>query len=377
MFGNVGKRLYQELEAPKEATRFGAGWISGVIALPLSMFALLSILILYYPGYLTVPELREQINVDMIRLLIRIAIITGFVFACISLLLREYKFLGLASAILIFISIIMGGSAAKQVATDAGGISLGLDWFLLNLLLTGIIFLPLERLFRRIDQSVFRKEWRTDLLYFFISSILVQFLTYLSMLPVTKIMQFASLETIQAFVSQQNLILQFIAVMFLTDFVQYWVHRLFHQVPFLWKFHAIHHSAEAMDWLAGSRMHVIEIIVLRALTVIPMYVLGFSEVVIYAYIILVYLYATYVHANLRFNVEWLKPFIVTPRFHHWHHGIEKEAIDVNFAVHFPVLDRIFGTYYMPKNQWPSGYGALSTNVPAGFFRQFVFPFIKN
>lgn len=376
MSRNVLDRLYQELEAPREATQFGAGWISGVIALALSAFALLSVLILHYPDYLTIPHLRELANVDMLRLLIRVAIISGFIFACISLLLREYRFLGLLSAILVFISIGMGGSAARQVLTGTGEVSIGLDWFILNLLLTGIIFLPLERLFRRVDQSVFRREWRTDLLYFFTSSILVQFLTYLSMLPVTKILQFASLETVQAFISQQNLIVQFIAVMFLTDFVQYWVHRLFHQVPFLWKFHAIHHSAEAMDWLAGSRMHVIEIIVLRALTVIPMYVLGFSEVVIYAYIILVYLYATYVHANLRFNVEWLKPFIVTPRFHHWHHGIEKEAIDVNFAVHFPILDRVFGTYYMPKEKWPSGYGALSTNVPAGFLRQFLFPFVK-
>ena len=51
--------------------------------------------------------------------------------------------------------------------------------------------------------------------------------------------------------------------MFLTDFVQYWFHRAFHRIPFLWGFHAVHHSAQKMDWLAGSRMHIVEIIGLR------------------------------------------------------------------------------------------------------------------
>jgi sterol desaturase/sphingolipid hydroxylase (fatty acid hydroxylase superfamily) len=105
-----------------------------------------------------------------------------------------------------------------------------------------------------------------------------------------------------------------------------------------------------------------------------MYVLGFSPAALYAYLIVVYLYSTYVHANLKFDIEALKPFVVTPRFHHWHHGIEKEAIDVNFAIHFPLYDRLFGTYYMPEGKWPSGYGVASDPVPSGFKRQFLYPF---
>jgi len=165
--------------------------------------------------------------------------------------------------------------------------------------------------------------------------------------------------------------------MFLTDLVQYWLHRILHQVPFLWKFHAIHHSTQAMDWLAGSRMHFIEIIVLRSLTIIPMNVLGFSQTAIYTYLIIVYLYSTYLHANLKFDVEWVKPILATPRFHHWHHGIEKEAIDVNFSIHFPILDRIFGTYYMPKSKWPSAYGIKNHPIPSGYLKQFLYPFKKN
>jgi sterol desaturase/sphingolipid hydroxylase (fatty acid hydroxylase superfamily) len=146
-------------------------------------------------------------------------------------------------------------------------------------------------------------------------------------------------------------------------------------VPWLWKFHAVHHSAQAMDWLAGSRMHFVEIVVLRGTTVIPMYVLGYSEPALYAYIFFVYLLSTLVHSNLRINFGWLQHLMVTPRFHHWHHGIEREAIDVNFAVHFPFLDRIFGTYHNPPDgRWPAGYGIAGHPVPKGYWNQFRYPF---
>ena len=123
-------------------------------------------------------------------------------------------------------------------------------------------------------------------------------------------------------------------------------------------------------------MHVVEIVVLRGVTVIPMYVLGFTEPALYTYLVFVYVYSTYIHSNVRFDVEWLKPVVVTPRFHHWHHGLEHEAIDVNFAIHFPILDRVFGTYHMPPGRWPEGYGVSSEPVPPGFTRQFVFPFAR-
>lgn len=213
------------------------------------------------------------------------------------------------------------------------------------------------------------------LFYFLLGSVLVQSLTYLSLAPSMAILHHTgNWGELRQMVASQALWLQVIEIMLLTDLVQYWFHRAFHQISFLWGFHAVHHSAQKMDWLAGSRMHIIEIIGLRGLTIIPMYVLGFAENALHIYILLVYLNATFVHANVRFNVEWLKPFIVTPRFHHWHHGIEKEAIAVNFAIHFPGLDKMFGTYYMPPKQWPSGYGIGGHPVPTSYWQQFFYPF---
>lgn len=149
------------------------------------------------------------------------------------------------------------------------------------------------------------------------------------------------------------------------------------KIPFLWNFHAIHHSAKTMDWLASSRMHFVEIVCLRGLTVIPMYVLGFAEPALYAYLLFVYFLSALVHSNLRLRFGILEGIVVSLRYHHWHHGIEREAIDVNFAVHFPLLDRLFGTYYLPPDgRWPGGYGITPDATPRGFLRQFVYPFLR-
>ena len=162
--------------------------------------------------------------------------------------------------------------------------------------------------------------------------------------------------------------------MFLTDLAQYWFHRTFHKIPALWKFHAVHHSAQAMDWLAGSRMHVIEVILMRSFTTLPMYVMGFAEAPLYAYVFFVYLLSVFIHANIRIPFGFLQYFIATPRFHHWHHGIEEEAIDKNFAIHFPVIDMVFGTFHMPGDRWPEGYGIGGHPVPKGFWNQLRYPF---
>ncbi len=376
MLKKLRDALHQELESPEIPTNLGQGWISGIIAIILSILSFLSVLCLSFPEVLTVPELREVVDANLFNAIVKFVIVIAFVFSCISLILRQNKILGLVSITLIVISILIGGSFVGTKTTFSGEYYFAFDWFMLNLIITGMIFLPFERLFRRVEQGVFRFQWREDLFYFLISSIMVQSLTFFTMIPVSQVLAISDLSSVQSLVSSQPIWIQFIEIMFLTDLVQYWVHRLFHQIPFLWKFHSVHHSAQAMDWLAGSRMHVIEIICLRGLTIIPMYALGFQEPAIYAYIIVVYLYATYIHANLKFDIECLKPFIVTPRFHHWHHGIEKEAIDVNFAIHFPILDRIFGTYYMPKDKWPSGYGVGGHPVPSGFIKQFIYPFTR-
>lgn len=298
--------------------------------------------------------------------------------SALSLALRPQRVLGLVGVCATLAAAMLGGSGASAAVPDATPMFLGLDFFVLNVLFTGFLFIPVERLFpHRETQPVFREEWREDLFYYLVSSLMVQVLTFLTFAPARTILAFAPLTAVRAWVGALPFAVQFAAIMFLTDFVQYWVHRSFHRVPWLWRFHAVHHSAKNMDWMAGARMHFLEILVLRSTTVIPMFVLGFSATAMNAYILLVYVYSTFVHANLGWRFPVIEKFLVTPRFHHWHHGIEREAIDVNFAVHFPLFDRLFGTHYLPGEKWPAGYGIDGHPVPSGYVEQFKYPFRRD
>ena len=235
--------------------------------------------------------------------------------------------------------------------------------------------MPLERLspLKR-EQRLFRGEWREDLFYYFVSSLMVQVLTFLAMVPATVITAQSDWHGFRAMVFAMPFVLQVALIMFLTDLVQYWLHRAFHRVPALWRFHAVHHSARSMDWIAGARMHFLEIIVLRGLTAIPMFTLRFDPAAIQVYLLIVYFYSAFIHANIGWNLKAAERLLATPRFHHWHHGEEREAIDVNFAIHFPLFDRLFGTYHMPDGRWPKAYGIDGHPVPLGYWKQFLYPF---
>ncbi len=370
-------KIRRELEAPPALRRFGSGWISGVLGLVLGTGGLLLVLALRLPGTFAMPETRAVEGQAWFRIVLHFLLLAAFGFSALSLALRPSRVLGTCGVIATLLAALLGGSQASALAPDPTPLFFGLDWFVLNVLLTGFLFIPIERLFpQRADQALFREEWREDLFYYLVSSLMVQALTFLSFAPARSIVAIAPLTAVRATVSSLPIVVQFFAIMFLTDFVQYWVHRAFHRVPWLWKFHAVHHSARSMDWMAGARMHFLEIIVLRGTTVIPMFVLGFSPTAVNSYILLVYLYSTFVHANLNWRFPIIERFLVTPRFHHWHHGIEREAIDVNFAIHFPLFDRLFGTHHLPPDKWPEGYGIAGHPVPLGYLAQFRHPFSR-
>lgn len=369
------ERLERDLQSPVEVRRFGSGWLSGFLGLVLAIAGLCLVVSLRWPDWFSTPELALVRNWTGFRLVVHGILIGAYGLALFSLLLRPRKFIGTTALLTALLATLLGGAGVQPRETHDWGIFFGIDFFAVNMVATGLMFAPIERLFpHRPDQRLFRTEWREDLFYYLLSSMMVQLITFLAMAPSTFIMaKTGSLAVFRAGVAGQPWVLQFVEVMLLTDICQYWFHRAFHRFPFLWGFHAVHHSAKSMDWLAGSRMHFVEIILLRGVTSLPLLTLGFAPSVMQAYIGFVYVYASLVHANLSGDFEVLGRFLVTPRFHHWHHAIEEEAIDKNFAVHFPFLDRLFGTYLFPKGQWPRGYG-VEERVPNGYGQQFLYPF---
>ena len=367
-------KLRHELEAPPLLRKFGSGWISGVLGFIFGIAALLLVIAMRVPGIFSVPQIQSLHQNHWFRLTLVVVLLGAFLASLLSLILRHKKILGLVGLTATLLATLIGGVDPAPVVSDAAPLYFGLDFFVLNVLFTGFLFVPLERLFPQNDQSLFRMEYREDLFYYLVSSMLVQILTFLTFLPANTLKAALPLADLRAWVGALPFVVQFFAIMFLTDLVQYWVHRCFHRIPSLWRFHSVHHSAQRMDWIAGARMHFIEILVLRSTTVIPMFVLGFHQSAINAYVFAVYLYSTFIHANVNWRFPVVERILVTPRFHHWHHGIEQEAIDVNFAIHFPIFDQLFGTHFLPGNRWPDGYGVQGHPVPKGYMKQLKYPF---
>lgn len=360
-----------------EPASFGRGWISGYLSALLGVVGLGAVVCFHFPEYLTMPELRHYYPVPYIRAVLHLVLVASFILGVVSLCLRQNKALGLVGMSLTLVAALLGGSRVPLEGELTDGPFLGLDWFLLNLTLYSALYVPLERLFaRHPEQPVFRPQWHVDLTYFFLNTLLIQVMTLLTMRPAMVLFDWARLATVQELVGQIPIVLQVPLILLVADFVQYWVHRAFHTFPLLWRFHAIHHSAEAMDWLAGSRLHIVDAVATRALTYVPIYILGFSEVALYVYVVIVVVQATFIHANVRWDFPGLRRLVVTPCYHHWHHAAEPQAVNRNYSVHTPLWDRLFGTLYMP-GRWPRAYGLCGRkDVPGSWAGQFAYPFTR-
>ena len=185
----------------------------------------------------------------------------------------------------------------------------------------------------------------------------------------------AANDGVRGFVAGLPFLVQLFLVVLVADLVQYAAHRSYHEVGFLWRFHGVHHSAKHMDWLAGSRQHILELILTRILVLSPIFLLGFSQGVIDAYVVIVGFQAVFNHCNVNVRLGPLRYVLVTPNFHHWHHSQDDEAIDRNYAAHFAFLDHLFGTAVQSDRKWPEHYGVQGDYVPDGFLKQVAFPFV--
>jgi sterol desaturase/sphingolipid hydroxylase (fatty acid hydroxylase superfamily) len=364
-----------QLSASHGALRPGKGMISGVIALCLAILCFLGVLAFHFPEYLTTPQLRKSYNVDVMRQLLYWAMVIAGGLALLNIALGRARWLALAAFVLIAMTALLGGHKVPVNDFADNTPYIGLDWFILDLLGSSLIFIFVEKLFAlRKDQPVFRPEWQTDFHHFIVNHMVVGFVLLATNLLVHKLFGWAAHDGIRGWVQNLNFFAALFLIVLVADLVQYWTHRAYHEVPMLWRLHAVHHSVKSMDWLAGSRQHIVELLITRTLVLAPIYVFGFSKEVIDAYIVIVGFQAVFNHANVSVRLGPLRYLIVTPNFHHWHHSQDDEAIDKNYAAHFAFLDHFFGTAVQSDRKWPDQYGVKGDYVPDGFFKQLAFPF---
>jgi sterol desaturase/sphingolipid hydroxylase (fatty acid hydroxylase superfamily) len=228
----------------------------------------------------------------------------------------------------------------------------------------GAIFVPLERLFALHPQKVFRKDIAIDLGYYFISGLVPSLLLSPPLALLAWVVHALLPAGLTLAVTQWPLWQRVMVALVVEEIGYYWAHRWTHEVPLLWQFHAVHHSAEQMDWLVNTRAHPVDMVFTRLCGLAPLYAVGLasplagtSNLVPALVLLIGMLWGFFVHANVRWRFGPLEWLLATPAFHHWHHTNDgPDRVNRNYAAMFPWVDRMFGTLFLPDDKQPERYG---------------------
>ncbi len=168
--------------------------------------------------------------------------------------------------------------------------------------------------------------------------------------------------------------LQAILILVISDFVLYWLHRMFHRGGF-WKYHAVHHSSEDLEWISAARFHPVNLLLGTIGVDVALLLAGFSPSALVWLAPFNIFHSAFVHANLNWTLGPFRYVLATPVFHRWHHTSPERGGDRNFAGTFPVWDLLFGTWFMPAGRLPDDYGIVEqASFPREFIGQLAYPF---
>jgi sterol desaturase/sphingolipid hydroxylase (fatty acid hydroxylase superfamily) len=247
------------------------------------------------------------------------------------------------------------------------------------LLLLAVVFLPLERLLAVHPRKILSKSLASDIGFFFISGLVPALLLTPPLTLVALGAHALVPSSFLAAVAGLPIWARAAAALVVSEIGFYWGHRWTHEIPLLWRFHSIHHQPTQVYFLISARAHPVDNVFTRLCGLIPVYVLGLATPLtpeggaVSALLVLVFIvWGFLIHANVRWRLGPLEWLISTPGFHHWHHTLA-EPRDRNYASMLPCMDWIFGTYYLPRNQWPSAYG-IETKLPSSLAGQLLHPF---
>ncbi len=238
------------------------------------------------------------------------------------------------------------------------------------------IFVPLEALFPIFKRSFWQRPGVVaDIIHFFITGAIRKLLVLFALVVLVYGLGFLIYPPLQRTMTSLPFWVQLIIANVVFDVGAYWGHRWAHTVPLLWRFHAVHHSSEHLDWVAASRLHPLDQAFIRICGILPVYLLGFTKETFGALVAIEGVLAIFIHANVRWRFGWLEWLVATPAFHHWHHANEGPAsANKNFSGLLPWVDAVFGTLHLPK-RFPAKYG-IDEPMPSGYAAQLARPFLR-
>lgn len=159
------------------------------------------------------------------------------------------------------------------------------------------------------------------------------------------------------------------------DFSLFAMHQLSHRVQWLWRFHAIHHSAERLYWLNGERRHPLHAAIMAGPGLAALVLLGAPAAAVGLWLAFLAVHLAFQHSNLDYRVGPLRYVIGTAEVHRWHHKREYEDAQVNFGEFWMVWDHLFRTFLVPARVVGAAeVGLRDAGFAAGYADQLRYPF---
>lgn len=159
------------------------------------------------------------------------------------------------------------------------------------------------------------------------------------------------------------------------QFGEYWAHRLLHTLPFLWRFHAVHHSPERLYFLNAARFHPVDTALLFFVGLTPLMLLGAGPDLMLLMMTWISVHGLFQHCNIHLRLGPLNYVFSMAELHRWHHSLKLEEANKNFGNNILFWDLVFGTVYWPKDADASErVGNNIEGYPKTYLAQLMAPF---
>ncbi|MEM7101389.1 MAG: sterol desaturase family protein, partial [Pseudomonadota bacterium] len=245
----------------------------------------------------------------------------------------------------------------------------------------GLLFAPLERLLP------FSRNWldgendlSVDLMMFFSGALWGGFAKYLlSVVFFVELVYWLEPYGHSIWPTALPGVAQVFLFLLIKDFFRYWFHRWLHEVPFLWRFHAVHHSSDRLYWLNGVRSHPVEVIAPTLIWSIPLALVQPPAEIVMVSLLMSLSIGIFQHANIKLRLGFWEYIFSIGDNHRYHHYPVKGIGDSNYGGELIVWDILFGTFHNPRGETPSdkiGIGAYP-DYPQTMAGMMLAPFIPN